>query len=526
MRIARILMVLMAMIVAVAVGGSSDGMRDMLYSLSRKSDAELLRDAKADLKAGRRDMAEKEFFTVCSRYESTASEETQKIAAECFNGYGMLMNERGLYPIAMDYYLKARRIAEKYELRGILSEVYANLGNVYGWNNDYESARRFFLMALPMSGESTDARLRNMLLKNLVAVNSMMGRPDSARYYALAYERESKRDPRYEYDVMINRALIANAEQKMDSALHYAHRSARAAMANQKLPVLCLGASYSTLAEFFEKTGQLDSAAYYLKECQKISEKYGYHHLRVETLGDLGRVYDLMGRKQQAMEYKSQYLSLADSINFQENSDKLNASQTAYDLETSAEEIRDLNADKRAQRDWLLVLGAFLCLSGLFIVVLIRQKRKLKAAWTELYHRNRAQLEAEQSRRVVANDDMRRKIAADILRVMDETEEYCSPDFSIERLATLIGSNARYVSEVLNDEMGKNFRTLLNEYRVKKAMMRLEDREHYGNLTIKAIAESVGYKSQTTFITAFTKQTGLKPGIYQKLAQTRQESQG
>ena len=66
-----------------------------------------------------------------------------------------------------------------------------------------------------------------------------------------------------------------------------------------------------------------------------------------------------------------------------------------------------------------------------------------------------------------------------------------------------------------------NFRAFLNRYRVKEAMRRLEDIDHYGHLTIKAVAESVGYKSQATFITVFTKETGLKPSLYQHLARTR-----
>ena len=42
--------------------------------------------------------------------------------------------------------------------------------------------------------------------------------------------------------------------------------------------------------------------------------------------------------------------------------------------------------------------------------------------------------------------------------------------------------------------------------------------EHYGGYTIKAISESVGYKSQANFISVFTKVTWMKPSIYQKLS--------
>ena len=48
----------------------------------------------------------------------------------------------------------------------------------------------------------------------------------------------------------------------------------------------------------------------------------------------------------------------------------------------------------------------------------------------------------------------------------------------------------------------------------------LTDKNHYGNLTIAAIAEKVGYKSPTSFHQAFKKVYGMTPMEYQKLDKT------
>ena len=101
---------------------------------------------------------------------------------------------------------------------------------------------------------------------------------------------------------------------------------------------------------------------------------------------------------------------------------------------------------------------------------------------------------------------------------MENTEEICDCDFSLERLATSIGSNSRYVSQVINDTYGKNFRTFINEYRIRESQLRLLNTAEYGNYTIKAIAESVGYKSHTNFIIIFKKITGITPSMYQTIA--------
>ena len=49
-------------------------------------------------------------------------------------------------------------------------------------------------------------------------------------------------------------------------------------------------------------------------------------------------------------------------------------------------------------------------------------------------------------------------------------------------------------------------------------MNRLVDTETYGCYNIHGIAESVGYKSTSNFISAFKKVTGMTPSLYKKMA--------
>ena len=110
-----------------------------------------------------------------------------------------------------------------------------------------------------------------------------------------------------------------------------------------------------------------------------------------------------------------------------------------------------------------------------------------------------------------------------IRQEFENSEDYCRTDYSIDALASAVGSNARYVSEAINEEYGMNFRALLNEFRIRRSMQMLSDEEHYGHMTIKAISEKVGYRSHSTFISVFVRQTGLKPSLYQSLSRTHRE---
>lgn len=117
-------------------------------------------------------------------------------------------------------------------------------------------------------------------------------------------------------------------------------------------------------------------------------------------------------------------------------------------------------------------------------------------------------------------DDDKTLLQDRILSVFD-TDEIFAEDFNMNKLATLVNSNYKNVSQVVNEMMGKNFNALLNEYRIKEACRRLSDVVHYGNYTIEAIGTELGYGSRSTFVTQFKASTGLAPSEFQKLAKEK-----
>ena len=107
---------------------------------------------------------------------------------------------------------------------------------------------------------------------------------------------------------------------------------------------------------------------------------------------------------------------------------------------------------------------------------------------------------------------------------MHDPAQFCQDDFTIDKLASLVGSNTKYVSQVINETIGKNFNTLLNEQRITEVCKRLVDTKNYGSKTNEAIAEEVGFKSRSHFIRTFKKITGLTPSQYQRMAKEEFEA--
>ncbi len=100
-----------------------------------------------------------------------------------------------------------------------------------------------------------------------------------------------------------------------------------------------------------------------------------------------------------------------------------------------------------------------------------------------------------------------------IIEMIEGNKKYLNPDYKISDLAEELAINSKYISQVINKNLGDNFTQLLNKYRVDEVKKKLKD-PAYNNLTISAIAEECGFKSKSTFTRVFRHHTGMLPKEY------------
>tara|TARA_R110002073_G_scaffold14554_1_gene59277 strand:- start:45593 stop:46645 length:1053 start_codon:yes stop_codon:yes gene_type:complete len=100
------------------------------------------------------------------------------------------------------------------------------------------------------------------------------------------------------------------------------------------------------------------------------------------------------------------------------------------------------------------------------------------------------------------------------LRHLFEAEElHKNPDLKLPQVAKLIEIKQHLLSQYLNDVLGKNFTAFVNEYRVLSAAEMIKTNNF---LTIEAIGNECGFKSNSSFYTAFKKVKGITPAQYKK----------
>lgn len=98
---------------------------------------------------------------------------------------------------------------------------------------------------------------------------------------------------------------------------------------------------------------------------------------------------------------------------------------------------------------------------------------------------------------------------------MNKAKPYLDRELSIYDLSDQLNIPRHFLSEVINEHMGKNFYTLVNDYRIEEVKRRLKD-PAYRNLTILAIAYDSGFNAKSSFNTIFKEKTGMTPSEYLK----------
>lgn len=112
------------------------------------------------------------------------------------------------------------------------------------------------------------------------------------------------------------------------------------------------------------------------------------------------------------------------------------------------------------------------------------------------------------------------------LRALMETEKpYLDPDLTLGEMGEQLDLLPRYVSQVVNEEVGQSFTAFVNAYRVKAAKQLLLDEAHQ-HLTVVAVAHKAGFNSKSAFYAAFKKDTGTTPAAFRDARHSAEDAPG
>jgi len=445
--------------------------------------------------------------------------EHQKKLVEALNRISIIYYHSSDYSNSYDYLMKALHFCEKYNYDLYLSKIYTNIGNIYYQYNKHDITKQYYSKALTYTQDSASMIA---LFSNLGAVELEDENFDSANNFLAKALQISKKNNDYLLpDILNNKASLFHKQCQYDSAHYYFHSSLEVARKNNKYAREAQ--NLSDLGKLFLVINKLDSALFYIDLSNHVSKKYNFFKLISENYLTLSKIEEAKGKKATALEYYKKYTELKDSIFSVEKFSDINQLQRSYEISKTDRQIEQLVIEKRYQRIiWLITLIILLIVSAA-LLLLFFQNKKLDTAYKALFDKNIKIIElqkttnpdAEKYKKSALTDAMQDELLNKILTLMENTDVICDTEFSLDKLAELVQSNATYVSQVINTEFKKNFRSFINSYRIQEAQ-RLFSELDLAKYTIAAIAQEVGYKSPAAFRSTFKEITGVSPNFYLK----------
>lgn len=109
----------------------------------------------------------------------------------------------------------------------------------------------------------------------------------------------------------------------------------------------------------------------------------------------------------------------------------------------------------------------------------------------------------------------RTALKENLLQVMEKERLYRDEELSLADLADELALSTHQVSELINQELGKNFAAFVNDFRIREACELLRKDP---DRSVLDIAFEVGFRTKSSFHRAFQKHTGKTPSEYRGLA--------
>ncbi len=477
---------------------------------------------------------------VTSQFRPNMNEEEKRTYIYALNNAGAIAMMRSDYSVAFSYFMKVIDVADD----SIAYRTYNNIAGIYIYYNDYANARKYLNMAYDISEQRHDWGSLLNTLHNLLDLDWDMDSLQHSQELIKRFRRTSITPKGAQYQFVSK--ICDGMEQSSNRRYQEAIASFRQAIdIAQPLPFVVSHEvpAYMYIAKAYMQMGEYGKAAECLDICERKSRDSHSLDMLINTYKYQVLCYSQKGDLPHAREAKYRYMELKDSVNIANEYGKIKDMQFLHESVKYENQLSELRTEKRLRNIATMAILTGLLLALAFLGLMIWQNRRLARSNKDLFKKNVALIKQEEHEQQLhqqyatlldqyqskergneryrssgLTDESRQQLLQSIREVMHDPAQFCQDDFTIDKLASLVGSNTKYVSQVINETIGKNFNTLLNEQRITEVCKRLVDTKNYGSKTNEAIAEEVGFKSRSHFIRTFKKITGLTPSQYQRMA--------
>ena len=418
------------------------------------------------------------------------------------------------YIRAYEYFIKAYDLCEQVGYDDFLPIIMVNLGDLFNdYSLNYDSkplakqAKELFDKCISKAYETKNWELLTTSFFNLANQNYQL---DLKKYGMLFSKEIPESTPDLAYARLQYQGIQFMQQHQYDKARECFERQMQN-INTRWAPERDSLASYMNIAATYQREKDYLHAIEYLTKALQLTYDMSLNDFTPAICRKLSEQYHLIGNEEQSASYHQRYIEMMDKTHTNQLS---HIAELNYISQLEKKEKRTQELEQRQRLQELIILvGIFVLIVVLTSAILLWKKNR-KVTRTEADEQSLRKTYSRSS----LNDEQRESLILRIEETLNDAGVICQQDFTLNKLAKLINSNTTYTSQVINEKYGMTFSNLLGKCRVKIACQWMDNPERYGNITIEAIASGTGFKSRTTFVNAFKRETGLKPSEYLRMA--------
>ncbi|HOY39300.1 MAG TPA: tetratricopeptide repeat protein [Bacteroidales bacterium] len=428
------------------------------------------------------------------------------LAVDALNVIAVINASMGNYDKAIGYFEKIIRISQEKQFSSSENHAMINIGNCYREQGKNELAEKYYIRAYQQAKirQANDEQIYSS--HNLAVFYGMTGNYPKAIMYcneaiALAEKIQMNEQILEGQNILANIYIYQNQPGKAIEIAEKALTRADSTHANlQKMHL------YNKLMTANEQIGDYESALKWMKLEQTIKD----------SIFNIEKHFQITNLMEQ---YESNLKDL--------------------EIEKKNNELGRKNSLIR----FILIILLIVALSATTIIIMFIRKRKTNKILVKINHElsqkyqnyniefipaisaseltsngksNFEENKNENNVKYVSSslsDERKRELLNRLNKLMSEDALYLDPEISIERVSESLQVNSKYLSQVINEGLGRNFPQYINELRVLESIRILSDPKQ-DKYSIEAVANMSGFKSKSVFNTAFKKQTGITPSFF------------
>lgn len=453
----------------------------------------------------------------------------EQLAAEAYNIYGILLIKKSDNNTAIEFLLKAYKIAKAQNNLPELSSISLNIASAFRAIGSQEDKLRYYRLALETATMARDTANHITALNNL-GVHYRKLLPDSALFYY--QEVLALSPPENENQNVITRYNIANLyydQKEYNKALQVYDQILEYCLAegiNQGVAI-----AYSGIAAVYNNMGNPGKAIDFLKTGIAYADSTGDQSIVYRLKYSVQSIYEKNENFKQAYLISQEIKAYNDSTQALEMKVALHELEIRYQAEKKEAENERLKLEVVNQnqnlklRAYIIILLFLIALLLLFFLwkgySLYRERGYAYSVLMKKYEDEKAQREF--AGRSSQNDSavprpgitmaVRDPLIENLIQYYQTEKPYLDPKLRVDDVAAKMNTSQKAIAAALKEYNNSNFNTFTNEFRVdeaKRIMENLSDTFY----KVESVAYDSGFGSKSSFYVAFEQFTGVKPSYY------------